>query len=372
MKKILPSLRFLMLPVLIGLIAGLSYLLFFSSQPLSLSFGNGPVSYADSVNKAAPAVVNIYTTIAAKQNASALMGDPFFRRFYTPESRRRSAEQSSLGSGVIMNKQGYVLTNNHVIKNATEIRVALRDGREALATVVGTDPDADLAVLHIPLDDLPIISSAYSQLNIGDVVLAIGNPFGVGQTVTLGIVGATGRHRLGLATYENFIQTDAAINPGNSGGALVNARGELVGINTAIYSRSGGSQGIGFAIPVAEAEKILLDIANHGRVIRGWLGLEAQQITPQLVRSLNLPVELNGLIVTGLYANSPAQASGIQRGDIITAVNGVKAVDGQLVMNIIARLMPGDQIEIELIRKGSVVTTVATAGTRLPAEAIRQ
>jgi serine protease DegS len=270
-----------------------------------------------------------------------------------------------------MNKEGYILTNNHVIQGASEIKVALNDGRETLATIVGTAPDADLAVLKISLSDLPMINVAKNELNVGDVVLAIGNPFGVGQTVTLGIVGATGRHRLGLATYENFIQTDAAINPGNSGGALVNAKGELVGINTAIYSRTGGSQGIGFAIPIAEAQKILIDIAKHGRAIRGWLGLEAKHISPQLMQGLNLPSELSGLIVSGIYPDSPAQKSGIQRGDIITAVNGVKAIDGQLVMSIIAKLMPGDQIEISLIRDGAYMSTVATAGIRLPAEAIR-
>jgi serine protease DegS len=367
MNLFILRLRFLVMPSLIGLVLGLAYLVI-NTGALSQQ---GTQSYANGVTEAAPSIVNIYTTKSAPRNANRLMRDPFFKRFYTPESRRRPVEQSSLGSGVIMNKEGYILTNNHVIQGASEIKIALNDGRETLATIVGTDPDADLAVLKISLNELPTISVAKNELNVGDVVLAIGNPFGVGQTVTLGIVGATGRHRLGLATYENFIQTDAAINPGNSGGALVNAKGELVGINTAIYSRTGGSQGIGFAIPIAEAQKILIDIAKHGRAIRGWLGLEAKHISPQLMQGLNLPAELSGLIVSGIYPDSPAQKSGIQRGDIITAVNGVKAIDGQLVMSIIAKLMPGDQIEISLIRDGAYMSTVATAGTRLPAEAIR-
>ena len=271
----------------------------------------------------------------------------FFGRNPEPDQRI----QSSLGSGVIMAAEGYVLTNNHVIHGADEIVVALRDGREANARVVGTDPESDLALLQIQLDDLPVIQLTSGDLRIGDVVLAIGNPFGVGQTVTLGIVSATGRNQLGLNTYEDYIQTDAAINPGNSGGALINAMGELVGINTAIFSKSGGSQGIGFAIPAALANRTMQDIAEHGSAIRGWLGLEVQESTPALLEALDLPRALTGLIVTGIYPDGPADKAGLNIGDIIVRINQQSADSARRAMNQIAAIRPGDNVQIEFTRR---------------------
>ncbi len=257
-----------------------------------------------------------------------------------------------------------MLTNNHVIHGADEIVVALRDGREANARVVGTDPESDLALLQIQLDDLPVIQLASGDLRIGDVVLAIGNPFGVGQTVTLGIVSATGRNQLGLNTYEDYIQTDAAINPGNSGGALINAMGELVGINTAIFSKSGGSQGIGFAIPAALANRTMQDIAEHGSAIRGWLGLEVQESTPALLEALDLPRALTGLIVTGIYPDGPADKAGLNIGDIIVRINQQNADSARRAMNQIAAVRPGDNIQIEFLHAGQQRLVSAVAGQR--------
>jgi len=279
---------------------------------------SGPVSYADAVDRAAPAVVNIYTRKVVKRKTHPLFDDPFFQRFFRTNPEPNERIQSSLGSGVIMSPDGYVLTNNHVINGADQIVVALHDGRDVNAQVVGTDPEADLAVLKIDLADLPYMQvKENNKLRIGDVVMAIGNPFGVGQTVTLGIVSATGRTELGINTYEDYIQTDAAINPGNSGGALINAHGELVGINTAIYSKSGGSQGIGFAIPASVAMRTLTDIATHGTTIRGWLGIEVQESSPQLLKALGLPEALTGLIVTGIYEHGPADKAKLNVGDIL-------------------------------------------------------
>ncbi|MDP2505333.1 trypsin-like peptidase domain-containing protein [Oceanobacter sp. 3_MG-2023] len=322
-------------------------------------------SYADAVERAAPAVVNIYTSKVVKRKQHPLFDDPLFQRFFntTPEPDERL--QSSLGSGVIMTTEGHILTNNHVIKDADQIVVALHDGREASATLIGSDPEADLAILKIDMPDLPIIPVAHDEhLRVGDVVLAIGNPFGVGQTVTLGIVSATGRNQLGLNTYENYIQTDAAINPGNSGGALINAKGELVGINTAIYSQSGGSEGIGFAIPVAVAQRALTDISQHGIAIRGWLGIEVQEATPKLLDALALPEALEGLIVTGIYQDGPADLSGLTVGDIIVKINQMDTKDARKAMNQIAILHPGDKILLDFIRDGKLAQTEAIAGQR--------
>ncbi|WP_221801720.1 trypsin-like peptidase domain-containing protein [Oceanobacter mangrovi] len=322
-------------------------------------------SYADAVERAAPAVVNIYTSKVVRRKLHPLYDDPLFRRFFQQDPEPDERIQSSLGSGVIMTSDGYILTNNHVIKDADQIVVALHDGRESKATLIGTDPEADLALLKITLDQLPHITAATSQkLRVGDVVLAIGNPFGVGQTVTQGIVSATGRNQLGLNTYENYIQTDAAINPGNSGGALINARGELVGINTAIYSQSGGSEGIGFAIPVELAERTVKDISEHGVAIRGWLGIEVQEATPKLLSALALPDALKGLIVTGIYEDGPADHSGMTVGDIIVKINELDASDARASMNQIAALRPGDKIQLEFIRDGKLTQTEAIAGQR--------
>lgn len=330
-----------------------------------LPSAQGPVSYADAVDRAAPAVVNIFTRKIVRRKTHPLFDDPFFQRFFRTNPQPSERIQSSLGSGVIMSADGYILTNNHVINGADQIVVALHDGRDVNATIVGTDPEADLAVLKIDLQELPYIQVAQNrQLRIGDVVLAIGNPFGVGQTVTLGIVSATGRNQLGINTYEDYIQTDAAINPGNSGGALINAHGELVGLNTAIFSKSGGSQGIGFAIPAAVATRTLTDIATHGTTIRGWLGIEVQESTPQLLEALGLPEALTGLIVTGIYPDGPADNAKLAIGDILTHINGEEAANARHAMNQIAALRPGDDIDLEFIRAGQVATTRATAGLR--------
>ncbi|MFK4752133.1 trypsin-like peptidase domain-containing protein [Oceanobacter antarcticus] len=322
-------------------------------------------SYADAVERAAPAVVNIYTSKVVKRKQHPLFDDPLFQRFFNTKPEPSERLQSSLGSGVIMTAEGHILTNNHVIKDADQIVVALRDGREASATLIGSDPEADLAILKIDMADLPVIQVAHNEhLRVGDVVLAIGNPFGVGQTVTLGIVSATGRNQLGLNTYENYIQTDAAINPGNSGGALINANGELVGINTAIYSQSGGSEGIGFAIPGTVAQRALTDISQHGIAIRGWLGIEVQEATPKLLEALALPEALEGLIVTGIYQDGPADLSGLTVGDIIVKINQMDASDARAAMNQIAILHPGDKILVDFIREGKLAQTEAIAGQR--------
>jgi serine protease DegS len=315
--------------------------------------GNGPVSYADAVDIAAPAVVNIHSRKTVIQS-SPLFDDPFFRRFFGEQFglAPREREETSLGSGVIVNEHGYILTNNHVIEGAEEIQVTLHDGRNAAATVVGSDAEADLAVLKVELDNLPVITLGNSDsLRVGDVVLAIGNPFGVGQTVTQGIVSATGRSELGINTFENFIQTDAAINPGNSGGALITARGELIGINTAIFSQSGGSEGIGFAIPVSLAKISMAQIVEKGYVSRGWLGVEIQELTPVLAESFGLKGE-NGVIIAGVLRAGPADKAGLEPGDIILQINA-KAVEGiHDALNAIAQTPPGDAITLNGVRNG--------------------
>lgn len=371
--------RFL-LPILFGIIAALAVLNlapeWILRQPVSQATkplesaaippqNLGVVSYAAAVDAAAPAVVNIYTRKTVKRQHHPIFDDPYFNQFLRETPQQSERLKSSLGSGVIMSSSGYVLTNHHVIRSADEIVIALRDGREAPAMLVGTDPEADLALLKITLDNLPVIqvTSQRSQ-SIGDVVLAIGNPFGVGQTVTMGIISAIGRNQLGLNTYENYIQTDAAINPGNSGGALINAYGELVGINTAIYSQSGGSEGIGFAIPAETATQVLNDLVTHGATIRGWLGIEVQEANPELLKLLGLPDALNGLIVTGIYPGGPAEQAGLATGDILTMINHQDSANAQRAMNQIAALRPGDRVDLELLRAGKIIRTSAIAGLR--------
>jgi len=328
------------------------------------SGGGNPASYADAVTVATPAVVNIYTTKLITQHPSPMFNDPLFRHFFGGDSVPRQRLESSLGSGVIISSEGYVLTNNHVIDGADEIQVALQDGRSVSAKVVGTDPETDLAVLKVALPDLPAIVFARSEdLRVGDVVLAIGNPFGVGQTVTQGIVSATGRQQLGISTFENFIQTDAAINPGNSGGALINTAGQLVGINTAIFSRSGGSQGIGFAIPASLARQVMEQILKRGRVIRGWLGIEAQDITPDLAESFGLR-DHHGAIVAGVYPGSAADRAGLRPGDIVTSVAHKPVDDARAAMNITAALEPGSKIDLAVMRDGKALHLNAVIGER--------
>ncbi len=277
---------------------------------------------------------------------------------------QRQRMLSSLGSGVVVSEEGYILTNNHVINDADQIQIALRDGREAIAQVIGTDPDSDLAVLKIDLKNLPVIKLSNSEdIAIGDVTLAIGNPFGVGQTVTMGIISATGRDHLGLSRYEDFIQTDAAINPGNSGGALVDANGSLIGINTAIFSRSGGSQGIGFAIPANLARGILDDIVTHGRVIRGWLGIDAQQMTPDLAASFGLKT-LSGVIIANVVPGGPGDEAGLRPGDILLAIDGKPILDPRETQVDIAEIPPGTQLPLTIVRGGEKREITLTVGER--------
>ncbi|GLK89199.1 Do family serine endopeptidase AlgW [Pseudomonas turukhanskensis] len=326
----------------------------------------GPVSYADAVTVAAPAVANLYTTKIVSKPANSLFEDPQFRRFFGNNLPKQRRMESSLGSAVIMSPEGYLLTNNHVTAGADQIVVALKDGRETLARVIGSDPETDLAVLKIDLKDLPSITLGRSDsVAIGDVALAIGNPFGVGQTVTMGIISATGRNQLGLNTYEDFIQTDAAINPGNSGGALVDAHGNLVGINTAILSKSNGSQGIGFAIPTKLALDVMKAIIEHGQVIRGWLGIEVQPLTPELAESFGLEGK-PGIVVAGIYRDGPAQRAGLQPGDLILSIDGEPASDGRRSMNQVARAKPGEKTSIEIMRNGKSMELTAEIGLRPP------
>ena len=334
------------------------------SQSTAGGLGSGPVSYAAAVEAAAPAVANIYTTKIITERTNPFFNNPFFREFFGDQIAPRQRLENSLGSGVIISKEGYVLTNNHVVEGAAGIEVALRDGRSAEATLVGTDPESDLAVLKIELDDIPTMTfSGKKALRVGDVVLAIGNPFGVGQTVTMGIVSATGRDRVGINTYENFIQTDAAINPGNSGGALIDATGKLVGINTAIFSKSGGSQGIGFAIPASIVKDIMGQIIESGHVSRGWLGIEGQDITPQLAESFNLK-DVKGVIVAGIQRNGPAAKAGMRAGDVIVGVNGEEITDRRTVMDLIAQIKPGEKLSVKVLRAGKTIKLKATVGER--------
>lgn len=318
-------------------------------------------SYAPAVRKAAPAVVNIQTTKIITERPHPLINDPIFRQFFGDsigEPRKRM--ESSLGSGVIVSPQGYILTNHHVIKAADEILVALKDGRTAIASVIGTDPDTDLAVLHIKLDNLPAITLSNAQnIEVGDVVLAIGNPFGVGQTVTSGIISATGRNMLGINTFENFIQTDAAINPGNSGGALINSYGELIGINTAIYSRSGGSQGIGFAIPLSLAKNVLTQIIEFGHVKRGWLGIAIQNMNPEFANSFGME-RVYGIIINGVATHGPADKAGLKPGNVITHINDTEVENVRHLLNLVSEIKPGNTLSIQGFGQQGTFTTTAT------------
>lgn len=327
---------------------------------------SGPVSYAAAVDHAAPAVVSINTAKVVAVQTNPLFNDPFFRQFFgRGEGTQRKRIETSLGSGVIMSSQGYVLTNHHVISGADAIQVFLRDGRSAPARIIGSDPESDVAVLRVDLPNLPVITLGHSErLRVGDVVLAIGNPYGVGQTVTHGIVSATGRNALGISTFENYIQTDAAINPGNSGGALVDANGNLIGINTAIFSQSGGSVGIGFAIPTSLAKGIMEQIIEHGRPLRGWLGFEGQDLTPQIAQALHLDKDTRGLVIVGLYRDGPAHKAGMQPDDVLTGIDGKKARDAREILLIISGHKPGDRIPLEVLRDGKRLQIEAIAGER--------
>lgn len=327
----------------------------------------GPVSYAEAVKRAAPSVVNIYTSKTSTRRRHPLLDDPLFKEFFGERfATPRKRTQTSLGSGVILSPQGYVLTNNHVIQDADEISIMLADSRNVEAHIVGGDPETDLAVLKIAPSNLPSITVGKSdQLQVGDVVLAIGNPFGVGKTVTQGIVSATGRNRLGINTIEDFIQTDAAINPGNSGGALINAYGELVGINTAIFSQSGGSHGIGFAIPVTLAQDILTQIIEGGRVIRGWLGVEVQDVSLELAESFGLD-QTQGVLIAGVVRNGPAGEAGIEPGDILLSLNDLVIDNARDALDVISRQEPGGHVRVHGIRRGRNFETEILVGRRPP------
>ncbi len=345
-------LLFVLVSVGAGLIAAFTALQFLPapSQPAAAPPRTvGPASYAGAVQQAAPAVVNIYTARITEQPQNPLSNDPIYQRFFGGQTTPTPAakKKNSLGSGVIISADGYVMTNYHVVKGADEIRLVLTDGRVIQADIVGGDPDTDLALLLAQEKNLPAIRIGSSKnIQVGDITLAIGNPFGVGQTVTMGIVGATGRSHLGINTFEDFIQTDAAINPGNSGGALINAAGELVGINTAIFSKSGGSHGIGFAIPIDLAKDVMIQILKQGRVIRGWLGVSGQDITPEIATSLGFK-PVHGILVSGVQEHGPADNAGVNPGDIITRIDGEEATNAYEAMNRIARLTPGTRVHLE-------------------------
>ena len=324
-------------------------------------------SLSAAAKKAAPAVVSINTSKAAQRQSRS--NDPWFRFFFGDQGNDQP--QVGLGSGVIVSADGYILTNNHVVDGADEIDVTLNDSRHARGKVIGTDPDTDLAVLKIELDKLPVIVLGNSDaLQVGDQVLAIGNPFGVGQTVTSGIVSALGRNQLGINMFENFIQTDAAINPGNSGGALVDVNGNLEGINTAIYSRSGGSMGIGFAIPVSMAKQVLSDIVTEGKVTRGWIGVEPNDLSPELAETFGVKANA-GVIITGVLQNGPAARAGIRPGDVITSVGDKKVANVQELLTAVAGLKPGIDARFALQRGSDRMELNVNPGLRPKTQARR-
>lgn len=368
-KTLLDYLRW---PAVVGLLVALTALQLFPElnprtrhlQPAHAPFipaGNQydhqVASYADAVNRAAPSVVNIFTRKKINRTTHRMFNDPLFRYFYnSADIPRQERMQSALGSGVIISEQGYLLTNNHVIYGADEIVVQLQDGRESKARVIGVDIENDLAVLKIELDRLQAIPVGAPQgARVGDIVLAIGNPFGMGQTVTQGIISATGRYGLGISAFENFIQTDAAINPGNSGGALIDVHGNLLGINTAILDRIGNSDldGVGLAVPADTAVRTLKDIVEFGRVVRGWLGVEAQSLTPQLAHSFQLS-STNGVLITRIYNNGPAHVAGLQPGDVIVKINDELVGNGARGRQQIAESRPGETVAIEFYRNGKL------------------
>ena len=375
------SIRYFAIPTLVGLVAGLAVVfvqpnvrsLLSSERSINEPHASSSpqagrrdvVSYADAIGMATPAVVNIYTKKTVFKKQVPLLNDPFFRQFFGSEAYpQKKSTQSSLGSGVIVSEQGYILTNYHVIEGADDIVVMLQDGRNSIARLIGADIESDLAVLKIDLNGLTTIKLARQhQVDVGDVVFAIGNPFGVGQTVTMGIISATGRAGLGLNKFENFIQTDAAINPGNSGGALINANGALIGINTAIFSRSGGSQGIGFAIPSDYARDILVALVNEGHVTRGWLGIDAREVLINQTNHKGLAPQ-NCILIEKVQHNSPAYKAGLVPGDIIVSLNGHYIKNGRDAVDQITKSKPGERFDIGVIRNGEEEHCEVTIGTR--------
>jgi len=322
-------------------------------------------SFSSAAKKAMPAVVNIFTSTKIKTPTNPFRDDPRFRFFFGDPETEELGDSSSLGSGVIVSPDGYILTNHHVVETADQIEVALADGRKAKAHVIGSDPETDIAVIKIELPDtLPAITFGHpEQSQVGDLVLAIGNPFGVGQTVTMGIISALKRDHLGLNTFESFIQTDAAINPGNSGGALVDANGSLIGINSAIYSPSGGSLGIGFAIPANTAKNTMEQIINHGSVTRGWIGTAVQELTPELADSFKIG-SIKGVLITEIIRNSPAEKADLRRGDILVSIDDTAIENWSTMLETVSNLSPGKIVMVKLMREGNPVSVKLTIGTR--------
>ena len=373
-------LQFIGWPVVAGLLIAVLALLLFpqlrpqatqipANQSTIANSAYGPISYSDAVSRAAPAVVNIYTTKIVQRRYQSMTGNPLYRHLFnnanTPEQVRM---QSTLGSGVIVDGQGHILTNHHIIEGADEILVLMSDGRETAATLVGVDTETDLAVLKISLENIAAITLGDpSKARVGDVVLAIGNPYGVGQSVSQGIVSATGRYNLGTSSYENFIQTDAAINPGNSGGALIDAHGNLIGISTAVLDETGASIGIGFAIPVDSAMKSLQSIVTHGKVVRGSLGLSGKvwPLRPEFVSRNQLDVN-KGLLVEQIEAQGPAHLAGIKPGDLITHFDQKPIEDGRAALNLISDTPPGSVLSVRLMRDGVRMDLDTVVGTREP------
>lgn len=322
-------------------------------------------SYSVAAKKAMPSVVNVFTSKkSAPSQQRQFMDDPLFRHFFGDQPDDQTQRENSLGSGVIVSSDGLIVTNHHVVESADEIEIALADGRTVPAKIVGTDPETDLAVVKVNVKDLPAITFADAEKSsVGDVVLAIGNPFGVGQTVTQGIISALGRTHLGINTFENFIQTDAPINPGNSGGALIDTQGNLVGVNSAIYSRSGGSMGIGFAIPVSLVKQVMEQIISQGSVTRGWIGIEAQDITPELAESFKLK-QVRGSLIAGILRGSPAERAGLKPGDILLEINGNQVIDSSSMLNLISGLAPNKQAVLMVARDEKEIKVPITIGKR--------
>ena len=343
------------------------------AEPSTIS-GSGAktASYSDAVRKAVPAVVSIFTSKEVKRPKNPFVNDPLFRHFFGERFEDEAQRAFGLGSGVIISSRGYILTNHHVVEAADEIEVALADGKKLAAKVVGNDPETDLAVLKVDAQNLPAITLDQAEnLRVGDVVLAIGNPLGVGQTVTMGIVSALHRTGLSINTFENFIQTDAAINQGNSGGALIDSSGNLVGINTAILSQTGGSIGIGFAIPVSTAKQVMEQLIATGAVTRGWVGVELQEITPELAESFKLGTTA-GVLVAGVQRGSPAERAGIKPGDIVVAVEGKQATDPESMRNLIVALVPGKQTALKVKRGQNELELQVQVGKRPGVKRLRE
>jgi serine protease DegQ len=338
--------------------------------PLPASAAHGATSYREAVRRAMPSVVSIYTTKEVKRHP--FLNDPLFQRFFGGQLDLSPQRSAGLGSGVIVNAEGYILTNNHVVEAADEIEVSLGNGKRYPAKVVGTDPDTDIAVVRIAATQLPTITFGDdNNLRLGDVVLAIGNPLGVGQTVTMGIVSGLRRTGLGINTFESFIQTDAAINQGNSGGALIDSSGNLVGINSAILSQTGGSIGIGFAIPVSTAKQMMEQIISSGSVTRGWIGVEAQDITAELAESLKLPAT-SGVIIAGLAKSGPADKAGVHLGDVLIGVEGKPVPDSSAMLNLIAQLTPGQKANFKVRRNSGELDLTIVVGKRPKPKAVEQ